>query len=172
MRRSERSGYSSFGGLGGHLHYRTGRQSRTGARNGEDTSFPHHFTRSGTFVLSDTYRRRLTLAFLAEAFSLPLPSAAALARKPSPEPPPIHYALATPDPVSHLAQVTARIPTGGKPSVALMMAVWSPGYYVEEDYATHLTQFSAATPDGRALDVHTPQPNRWRIITDGAPTIV
>src|SRR6185437_8559350 len=36
----------------------------------------------------------------------------------------------------------------------------------------HVTQLSASTPDGRSMEVQKPQPNRWRVTTNGAPAIV
>ncbi|MEO7102769.1 MAG: hypothetical protein ABI311_05350 [Gemmatimonadaceae bacterium] len=84
----------------------------------------------------------------------------------------LQYTIRIPAPDTHLAEVSATIPTGGKPSVDLMMAVWSPGYYVEENYAANVSNFSAHTPDGRVLSVGRPQPNRWTVSTGGAAGIV
>ncbi|MES2359000.1 MAG: hypothetical protein V4529_11780 [Gemmatimonadota bacterium] len=113
-----------------------------------------------------TTRRHLTYAIFATATSLTI---APVAR--AQQLPPIQYTVSMPAPETHLAHVQARIPTGAKPYVDLMMAVWSPGYYVQENYATHVQQLSAATPDGRTLTVEQPQPNRWRIATGGASAI-
>jgi len=111
-------------------------------------------------------RRHLTYAVFATATSL---AVAPVAR--SQQLPPIQYTVSMPEPETHLVHVQARIPTGAKPYVDLMMAVWSPGYYVQEDYATHVQRISAETSNGRTLAVEQPQPNRWRVRTDGASAI-
>src|ERR1041384_102268 len=76
--------------------------------------------------------------------STPTPAASASAT-------PIRYLVRMPDPTTPLALVEARSPPRGKPAVDLMMAVWSPGYYVREDYATRIRDLSASTADGRPL---------------------
>jgi predicted metalloprotease with PDZ domain len=53
-----------------------------------------------------------------------------------------------------------------------MMAVWSPGYYVQENYSTHIVDLSAQSPDGHALHIEETQPSHWRVTTDGAQTVV
>ncbi|HUO27621.1 MAG TPA: hypothetical protein VMU80_00285, partial [Bryobacteraceae bacterium] len=40
--------------------------------------------------------------------------------------PPISYVVRIPEPLTHYAEVEARVPTGGQPHVELMMAVWTP----------------------------------------------
>lgn len=87
-------------------------------------------------------------------------------------PAPIRYTLSVPAPETHLVQVQARIPADGKQSVDLMMAVWSPGYYVQENYARNVRQLTARSADGKTLSVEQPTPNRWRVATDGARTIL
>ena len=64
------------------------------------------------------------------------------------------------------------IPTGGRPSVELMMAVWSPGFYRVEDYARKVEGLAARTPDGIALEVESTRKNRWRIATKGRAKVV
>lgn len=117
-------------------------------------------------------RRSVGCAIFAVLATLSLPAASAAQRRPAPAPAPIRYTVRIPAPDTHLAQISASIPTGGKKSVDLMMAVWSPGYYVQENYATHVSNLSAHTPDGRPLDVQKPQPNRWNVSTHGASRII
>ncbi|MCB1033770.1 MAG: hypothetical protein KDD47_08055, partial [Acidobacteria bacterium] len=88
------------------------------------------------------------------------------------DPEPIVYTLRAPEPASHLLEVEAAVPTGGREGVELMMAVWSPGYYKREDYATHLRDLVARSPKGAELEVETTAPNRWRIATGGAKEVV
>lgn len=113
-------------------------------------------------------RRAIKYGAIAAAASLSLAPAAATAQQLAP----IQYTVSIPAPETHLAHVKARIPTGGKPYIDLMMAVWSPGYYVQENYATHVQEIAAAGVDGRALTIEQPQPNRWRVTTAGDSSIV
>ncbi|HEY7501424.1 MAG TPA: hypothetical protein VH740_23080 [Vicinamibacterales bacterium] len=84
---------------------------------------------------------------------------------------PIQYTFRVADGAKHIAEIEARIPTGGQPTVDLMMPVWTPGYYVVEDYAARVHSLSARAADGTALDAAKPKPNRWRIQTNGTPTV-
>src|SRR4051794_18589923 len=85
---------------------------------------------------------------------------------------PIVHTIRVPAPESHVAEVEARVPTDGKPSITLMMPVWSPGFYRVEDYARRLKDLSAKTADGQALDVEQIEKNRWRIQTKDARSVV
>lgn len=111
--------------------------------------------------------RSSTTAFVAALTVLPsaAPTIAAQARQ-------IAYTIRMPAPESHTASVEARFPTGGADSLDLMMAVWSPGYYVQENYYTRVNDLTAKSPDGTVLSVEKPQPNRWRVRTNKAPTVV
>ena len=84
---------------------------------------------------------------------------------------PIQYTISVPAPASQTAAIEATVPTGGRTSIDMMMAVWSPGFYRVENYATRVSDFSARGPDGSALAVERPADNRWRIQTGGRPRI-
>ncbi len=84
----------------------------------------------------------------------------------------IVYTVRFPAPEKHLAEVEVVVPTGGRPSVELMMAVWSPGFYRVEDYARKVEVLAARTPDGAALEVESPRKNRWRIAGKGATRVI
>jgi predicted metalloprotease with PDZ domain len=84
---------------------------------------------------------------------------------------PIVYTLRAPAPDTQVLHVEARIPTGGQTSVELMLPVWSPGYYVAQDYAANVQDLTARAADGAALDVARPARNRWRVATGGAPAV-
>ena len=84
---------------------------------------------------------------------------------------PIQYTFKMVDADKHLAGIVARVPTGGRATVTLMMPVWTPGYYAIEDYAARVRDLTAATPDGTALAITKPAPNRWEVVTNGAPFI-
>src|ERR1019366_4754934 len=108
---------------------------------------------------------RVVLAGLLPAFLLGPPAAGAQRLDP------IVYTLKFPAPDTHVADVVATIPTGKAATIELMIPVWSPGYYVQEDYVRRLHQFVARGPTGDSLRVEQPQPNRWRVTTRGAATI-
>ena len=82
----------------------------------------------------------------------------------------VHYELKIRDVAEHLAEVTADFPSRGQDHLDLFLPVWSPGFYVQQDYAANVTEF-AASGDGKALAVEHPAKNRWRIATNGATTV-
>jgi predicted metalloprotease with PDZ domain len=84
---------------------------------------------------------------------------------------PIVYTVRLLDPAKNLAQVEAIVPTGKQPVIEMMMANWTPGFYRIENYAGRLSDFSARTPDGKALAVEQPRKNRWKIETGGADAV-
>jgi predicted metalloprotease with PDZ domain len=88
------------------------------------------------------------------------------------DPEPISYSISFPAPDQHTAVVRATIPTGGADSLDLFIPVWSPGFYHQEDYAAKVKDLAATGQDGAPLRVSRPAPNRWRITTAGAPTII
>jgi predicted metalloprotease with PDZ domain len=83
---------------------------------------------------------------------------------------PIRYTLSFPAPHTHYVEVTAVVPTGGRPAVDLMMAVWTPGSYMVREYSRNVEAVSAAGPDGRTMPVEKTDKNRWRVATGGART--
>ncbi len=85
---------------------------------------------------------------------------------------PIVYTVSAPAPATHIAEVEAVVPTGGKTSIDLMMPVWSPGFYRVENYASNVHDVAAHAPDGEGLAVAQPRPNRWRVRTGGRSSIV
>jgi predicted metalloprotease with PDZ domain len=85
---------------------------------------------------------------------------------------PIRYTIKVPSPADHVAEVEATLPTGSRPSIAIMMAVWSPGFYRVEDYAKRVEGLTARASGGTALAVEPISPNRWKIDTGGAPEVV
>ena len=111
-----------------------------------------------------THVRSLTLPILMMA----LAPAAASAQPPEP----IAYTLRFPEPHTHYVTVDAQVPTGGRPEVELMMAVWTPGSYLVREYARHVEAVSARTPGGEPLPVAKSRKNRWRAATGGADAVV
>ncbi len=98
-----------------------------------------------------------------------VPAAAQTA--PDPALDPVRYTVSFPEPHTHYVEVTAVVPTGGRPQVELMMAVWTPGSYLVREYARHVEAVTAAAPDGRALTIEKSDKNRWRVATGGAPSV-
>ena len=65
----------------------------------------------------------------------------------------IEYELRFPEAASHYMEIEASYPTGGRDVVEVMMAVWTPGSYLVREYARHVEDIEASTPDGRDADV-------------------
>lgn len=84
---------------------------------------------------------------------------------------PIQYTFRVVDAANHLAGIEARVPAAGRATLELMMPVWTPGYYVIEDYASRVRDLTARAPDGSTLNVSKPKPNRWTVETKGAPYV-
>ena len=85
-------------------------------------------------------------------------------------PEPIRYTLRFPAPHTHYLEVEAVYPTGRRPQVELMMAVWTPGSYLVREYQRHVENL-VAKADGKTLTVVKPVKNRWRIDTGGAASV-
>ncbi|NJD11404.1 MAG: M61 family metallopeptidase [Gemmatimonadetes bacterium] len=117
-------------------------------------------------MLENDTRRRLPPR-LAVQLLLALCAASAAAQSPAA----IRYTVDVSSPETQRAIVTAVVPASGQPAVELLLPVWSPGYYVREDYATRIERLTATSPAGDTLAVLQPQPNRWRITTAGAANI-
>lgn len=84
---------------------------------------------------------------------------------------PIRYSVSFPEPQTHYVEVEARVPTSGAAEVDLMMAVWTPGSYLVREYAKHVDDLTAQSPDGKQLAVVKPRKNRWRVATEGADEV-
>jgi predicted metalloprotease with PDZ domain len=87
---------------------------------------------------------------------------------------PISYTLRFPAPETHYVEVEAHIPTGGLPTVDLMMPVWTPGSYVLREYARNveaLRAFGETGEKAEPLAVRKTAKNRWRVETGGRPRI-
>ena len=83
---------------------------------------------------------------------------------------PIRYTVSFPAPHTHYAEVSADVPTGGRPTIEMMMAVWPPGSYLVREYSRNVENVTASAA-GRALPVEKSDKNRWRVTTGGAPTV-
>jgi predicted metalloprotease with PDZ domain len=63
-------------------------------------------------------------------------------------------------------EVEALLPSEGRSSIDVMMAVWTPGSYLIREYERNVESVTAAA-NGRQLAVEKRAKNRWRIQTDG-----
>ena len=85
---------------------------------------------------------------------------------------PLVYTVSFPAPDTHIALIEARVPTAKRATIELMMAVWSPGFYRVENYASRVQDFAARTTEGAPLSVRQGWANRWLIETGGAAQII
>jgi predicted metalloprotease with PDZ domain len=83
---------------------------------------------------------------------------------------PLHYVIRFPDPASKTFTVDLAVPSKGRQSVDLMMAIWSPGFYGLQNYADRVSAVEAHASDGSALEISKPSPSRWAIATGGRPS--
>ncbi len=102
---------------------------------------------------------------------LPLFLAAAAGVLGAQTPDPITYDVTFPDLAAHYTHVEAHVPPGGQPTITMMMAIWSPGYYKVENYAQNVDSVRAMGPDGSPLAVQQTQSNRWQVDTHGNPMV-
>src|SRR5919108_3683509 len=79
---------------------------------------------------------------------------------------PIRYTLRFPAPQTNYVEVEALLPSEGRSSIDVMMAVWTPGSYLIREYERNVESVTAAA-NGRQLAVEKRAKNRWRIQTDG-----
>ncbi|HEV8630933.1 MAG TPA: PDZ domain-containing protein [Thermoanaerobaculia bacterium] len=83
----------------------------------------------------------------------------------------IRYTLRFPQAANGYVEVEASYPTGGAADLTVMVPVWTPGSYLVREYARHVEQVQAATPDGVALTVAKTRKNRWQLATQGAERV-
>ena len=83
-------------------------------------------------------------------------------------PEPIRYTLRFPAPQTHYVEVEASVPTGGRPQIELIMAVWTPGSYLVREYERNVERVTASARGRIARLSRSPSKNRWRIETGGA----
>jgi predicted metalloprotease with PDZ domain len=89
----------------------------------------------------------------------------------------ITYTVAMPQPNTHLYHVTMTIagltPAGADDtSVELLLPTWTPGSYLIREYARHVQEFVASTPDAAPLPWHKVAKATWRVETGDAERII
>jgi predicted metalloprotease with PDZ domain len=85
---------------------------------------------------------------------------------------PIRYTVSFPAPHTHYAHVRAEVPTSGRDTADVSMAVWTPGSYLVREYSRHVEGVAVESPDGSRLLVEKTAKNRWRITTGGSPVVI
>jgi predicted metalloprotease with PDZ domain len=79
----------------------------------------------------------------------------------------IRYTLRFPAPETNYVEVEAIVPTDGRASIEMMMAVWTPGSYLIREYERNVEAVQARAGT-RALPIEKTVKNRWRIAAAGA----
>lgn len=83
----------------------------------------------------------------------------------------IRYKIHIKDLVGQTVEVEASFPVT-KAQETLYIPVWTPGYYVKEDYKKNVVQIQAHDGGGRVLAIADAGANRWTVDTRGADTLV
>ena len=79
----------------------------------------------------------------------------------------IEYTVKVADIPGQLFHVTTDIRNINQPSLDLSLPVWSPGWYVIENYAKNILRFRVTEPGGRELRPAQVRKQTWRIDTKG-----
>jgi predicted metalloprotease with PDZ domain len=83
----------------------------------------------------------------------------------------IEYTVKVADIPGQLFHVTTDIRNINQPALELSLPVWSPGWYVIENYARNISRFRVSGADGRQLRPAWVRKQTWRIDTTGIPRI-
>ncbi len=83
----------------------------------------------------------------------------------------IEYTVKVADIPGQLFHVTTDIRNINQPALELSLPVWSPGWYVIENYAKNVLRFRVTEPDGRELRPALVRKQTWRIDTRGISRI-
>jgi predicted metalloprotease with PDZ domain len=84
---------------------------------------------------------------------------------------PVSYAIQISDPASQTVEVEATFPVQ-RVEETLYMPVWTPGYYVKEDYKKNIVSIEARDDKGAALAVADLGANRWSVRTRGSGKLI
>lgn len=83
----------------------------------------------------------------------------------------IEYTVKVADIPRQLFHVTTEIRNIDQPALELSLPVWTPGWYVIENYAKNISRFRVSEPGGRALRAALVRRQTWRIDTKGVSRI-
>lgn len=117
-------------------------------------------------------RFQLSAAAPAMLLAIVVVVAATLGSADAQSPAPIRYTLRFPAPHTHYVEIEAEIPNAGRGPLTLMMPVWTPGSYLVREYARHVENVTARTPEGKPLAVARVAKNRWTIATSAGQAAV
>src|SRR5262245_59558286 len=123
-------------------------------------------------MIRGTYRSMIRYSFAVIFVSMSATLVASSALEAAIMPDPVSYTLRFPAPQTHYVEVEAVVPTGGEPTIELMMATWTPGSYMIREFARHLEDVSAASPSGEPLALTKTRKNRWQVATRGVSQAV
>lgn len=84
---------------------------------------------------------------------------------------PVHYRVDLRAPTSQYVHVEARFP-GRTKQTTLALPAWTPGSYRIRDFAKHVYDLTAQTPEGAALTVQQIDKQRWTVSNAGKPFVV
>src|SRR5437867_12894230 len=79
----------------------------------------------------------------------------------------IEYTVKVADIPGQLFHVTTDIRNINQPALEVSLPVWSPGWYVIENYAKNILRFRVSEPGGRQLRTELVRKQTWRIDTKG-----
>src|SRR5215475_3878385 len=79
----------------------------------------------------------------------------------------VEYTVKIADIPGQLFHVTTDIRNINQPALDLSLPVWSPGWYVIENYAKNILRFRVTEPGGRELRAEQVRKQTWRIDTKG-----
>ena len=80
----------------------------------------------------------------------------------------IEYTVKVADIPGQLFHVTTDIRNVNQPALDLSLPVWSPGWYVIENYAKNIYRFRVTEPGGRQLRPALVRKQTWRVDTEGS----
>lgn len=98
--------------------------------------------------------------------SAPQPTSA-----PAPTPLSLQYNLSFPQPHTHLYEVTFEISNISTPQIDLQMPTWTPGSYLQREFARHVQDFSVSDVSGQNLKWEKIDKATWRIENNHARSI-
>lgn len=81
------------------------------------------------------------------------------------------YQIRIADPATQTVDIEASLPVS-KAEETLYIPVWTPGYYVKEDYKKNVQRIEAKDENGRALALADAGANHWTVTTSGARKVV
>ena len=84
----------------------------------------------------------------------------------------IEYTVKVADIPGQLFHVTTDVRNINRPALELSLPVWSPGWYVIENYAKNIHRFRVTEPGGRELRPTQVRKQTWRIDTKGISRVI